>query len=176
MANPSRDIKYVLYLYVNNDFPELVDKYRQSVDSHNMMVSCNNFPDSGFDLYIPDDISTNLDGPLKVSMQVKTSMYKFGNTNEPTPCGYYMYPRSSIYKSPFRLANNVGIIDSGYRGYLGGVFDIVRKDNNSVYSKHSRLLQICSPTLEPFKVCMVFDEIHLGETERGTGGFGSTGV
>ena len=34
-----------------------------------------------------------------------------------------MYPRSSIYKTPLRLANNTGIIDSGYRGNLMGAFD-----------------------------------------------------
>ena len=28
-------------------------------------------------------------------------------------CGYYLYPRSSIYKYPLRMANSVGIIDSG---------------------------------------------------------------
>ena len=30
--------------------------------------------------------------------------------------GYYLYPCSSIVKTPFKVANTVGIIDSGYRG------------------------------------------------------------
>ena len=40
----------------------------------------------------------------------------------------------------------------------------------------SRMFQICSPTLEPFMVQIVNSEDKLGVTERGSGGFGSTGV
>jgi dUTPase len=40
----------------------------------------------------------------------------------------------------------------------------------------SRMFQICSPTLEPFMVQIVSSEEKLGVTERGSGGFGSTGV
>ena len=39
------------------------------------------------------------------------------------PTGYYSYPRSSISKTPLLLANNVGIIDSGYRGNIKVAFD-----------------------------------------------------
>jgi dUTPase len=38
------------------------------------------------------------------------------------------------------------------------------------------MFQICSPTLEPFLVRIVEHESELGITERGCGGFGSTGV
>ncbi len=38
-----------------------------------------------------------------------------------------------------------------------------------------RLLQICTPTLEPFKVVLVNDDSALSNTQRGEGGFGSTG-
>jgi dUTPase len=40
----------------------------------------------------------------------------------------------------------------------------------------SRMFQICSPTLEPFMVRIVDSEEDLGSTERGSGGFGSTGT
>jgi dUTPase len=40
----------------------------------------------------------------------------------------------------------------------------------------TRMFQICSPTLEPFLVEIVDSEEHLGSTERGNGGFGSTGL
>jgi dUTPase len=40
----------------------------------------------------------------------------------------------------------------------------------------SRMFQICSPTLEPFMVKIVDSEEKLGLTERGSGGFGSTGL
>jgi dUTPase len=40
----------------------------------------------------------------------------------------------------------------------------------------TRMFQICSPTLEPFLVEIVDTEEALGSTERGNGGFGSTGL
>ena len=41
-----------------------------------------------------------------------------------TPCGYYLYPRSSTgSKTPLRLSNSIGVIDSGYRGNLIACFD-----------------------------------------------------
>jgi dUTPase len=40
----------------------------------------------------------------------------------------------------------------------------------------SRMFQICSPTLEPFMIKIVDSEEKLGLTERGSGGFGSTGL
>jgi dUTPase len=43
-------------------------------------------------------------------------------------------------------------------------------------SPMTRMFQICSPTLEPFMVQIVNGEEKLGVTERGSGGFGSTGV
>ena len=93
------------------------------------------------------------------------------------PLGFYMYPRSSISKTHLRLANNVGIIDSGYRGNLGGFFDIHNLPaDKKPYEQYQRLVQICSNTLEPFKVILVDDIDKFGTTERGEGGFGSTGV
>ena len=41
--------------------------------------------------------------------------------------------------------------------------------------KNSRLVQICSPNLQPFLVSIVNNLTDLGTTERGSGGFGSTG-
>ena len=91
------------------------------------------------------------------------------------PLGYYLYPRSSIVKTGCRLANSVGIIDSGYRGNIGAYFDVIN-NNNSIIEKKSRFVQICHPTLEPFHVIIVQNESDLGTTRRGEGGFGSTGV
>ena len=91
-----------------------------------------------------------------------------------------MYARSSISKTDLRLANNVGIIDSGYRGNLIGMFDVLARDacpaDGAVrlISVH-RLLQICAPGLEPFWIEYTSDESDLGATARGSGGFGSTG-
>jgi dUTPase len=49
-------------------------------------------------------------------------------------------------------------------------FDVIKNDRVDVYQ---RLVQICAPDLKPFKVEIVDS---LDQTERGDGGFGSTGV
>ena len=74
------------------------------------------------------------------------------------------------------MANSVGVIDSGYRGNIIGAFD-----NNSInytfIDQYSRLLQLCAPNLGPIIVKIVESLGELSdETERGSGGFGSTGI
>jgi dUTPase len=74
------------------------------------------------------------------------------------------------------LANNVGIIDAGYRGHLIGMFDLIYPKDNNVINKFERHLQICAPGLIPIVVELVNSIEDLGEeTARGSGGFGSTG-
>jgi dUTP pyrophosphatase len=100
--------------------------------------------------------------------------------------GFYMYPRSSLSKTRLRLANSVGIIDSGYRGNLIGMFDVVNIENENIneinggdyFAKvNDRLVQICAPGLIPILVEIVENEYELGNetSERGSGGFGSSG-
>jgi dUTP pyrophosphatase len=75
-----------------------------------------------------------------------------------------------------RLANSVGIIDSGYRGELIAVFDYAEYYDISKYSvtKFTKLVQVCAPSLVPIYVEVV---TSLGDmTTRGEGGFGSTDV
>ena len=76
------------------------------------------------------------------------------------------------------LKNNVGIIDSGYRGNIKGVFDNIQGYDFMDFTIEfaSRLLQICPPNLEyPMKITIVNDILNLGLTNRGENGFGSTG-
>jgi dUTP pyrophosphatase len=91
--------------------------------------------------------------------------------------GYYLYARSSTgSKTPLRLANHVGIMDSGYRGDVMGVFDNRRNEAYEV-SAGQRLLQICPPDISyPTYVIIVNNLDDLGSTSRGAKGFGSSGV
>ena len=93
------------------------------------------------------------------------------------PQAYYLYPRSSIIKTPLRLSNSVGIIDRGYSGEIIAVVDNIdhHTSNSFTIRAMERYFQICHPTLAPFKVVMVNSKEELGQTERGNGGFGSTG-
>jgi len=92
-------------------------------------------------------------------------------TDEYLPVSYMLVPRSSISKTPLRMANSIGIIDAGYRGEIMAAVDNT-SDKDYMVVPGQRLFQIVHPTLYPFNVAVV-DE--LSETERGDGGFGSTG-
>ena len=158
-----------LFIHTTND--ELRSKYMNVVTEHNRQVKSQH-PNSGFDLFSPEDITTNKSS-VKLDTQIICSMVDDNKQD----CGFYLYPRSSVSKTNLRLANSVGIIDSGYRGHILAIFDILQIDNvSTTIEKHSRLLQICSGDLQPFFVILVDDVNLLGETVRGTGGFGSTGV
>lgn len=174
-------------------YDELVNMYEDKVEEHNQKVYGSQYPDSGFDLFIPFDYSEHEYGytdnrlspvTFRAPLGVKCSMSRFNAVyKKSSATGYYLYPRSSIVKTPFRLSNSVGIIDSGYRGEIMAVVDNIDAVNNDIktcINKYmppmSRMFQICSPTLEPFMIQIVDSEDKLGLTERGSGGFGSTGV
>lgn len=127
----------------------------------------------------PEDYFCNEAIVTKINFGIKCSAslaaWQMPNTFVHT--GYYMYPRSSLSKTKLRLANSVGIIDSGYRGNLIGAFDCKTQNEEYKVLKHDRLVQICAPDLRPIVVQIVDSEDELGEkTGRGGGGFGSTGV
>ena len=188
--------KYTLDLFImrhpnmtDEKYAELVKIYTEKTASHNKKVAESSYPDSGFDLLIPNDISSHEFGytdnrispvTFRTQLGVKCAM---SETTQQKATGYYLYPRSSIVKTPFRLANSVGIIDAGYRGEIMAVVDNIDAANNDMKTcieRHmppmSRVFQICAPSLEPFFVRIVEHESELGVTERGSGGFGSTGV
>ena len=82
-------------------------------------------------------------------------------------------PRSSIgSKTPFRLSNSVGLIDSGYRGELGVLYDNT-SDADSFIRKGDRIAQLLVMPSYRFKAKVVDT---LEDSDRGTGGFGSTGT
>jgi dUTP pyrophosphatase len=79
-----------------------------------------------------------------------------------------LLPRSSVYKKSQMLANSVGVIDSGYRGEI--MFKFTRSDSQySVGDRVGQIIILPYPQIE-------FEEVkELSATNRGTGGFGSTG-
>jgi dUTP pyrophosphatase len=162
-------LKNFAILKLATNTPELKTFYKEQIDKHNSGILTDEFPNAGFDLFVPNDIRVGGEFQTHMlSMDVKCEMRY---NDEPT--GYFMFPRSSISKTPLMLANHTGIIDAGYRGSLIGAF---RNVSNEVFhvEKHTRLLQVCHPSLCPILVELV-DENELSTTARGSGGFGSTG-
>jgi len=170
-----------LKIYVDNPDPELKQVYVNAALAHNQKLHCSEHIDAGFDLFSPYEESDFKSGDScirKLDFGIKCSARMIRANNQWSNTGYYMYPRSSLSKTKFRLANCVGIIDSGYRGNLIGMFDTLYSERESFnLTKHQRLLQICAPSLSPIYVEIVDTFEELGEkTERGSGGFGSTGI
>jgi dUTP pyrophosphatase len=161
---------YKLKIYIENC--SLKEKYLEHVNNHNQQVTTN-FPNAGFDLFTPNKILESSE-IFKLNTEIICAMFDSNNN----PVSYFLYPRSSISKTTYRLANSVGIIDSGYRGNIIGVFDNLSKLELSVnIEQYSRLLQICAPNLGPIIVEIVERLEELSEeTQRGSGGFGSTGL
>jgi dUTP pyrophosphatase len=164
----------ILKLAVNPNHLSLLNIYSNHVNQHNHAIMNDPFPNSGFDLFVPDQQGFPI--PFQnvfVDHKVKAEMLHCDTTTRTlSQSAYYLYPRSSISKTPLILSNHVGIIDQGYRGNLIGAFRSTSE--NFVLDSQVRLLQVCHPTLSPILVILVGDE-ELSTTERNVGGFGSTG-
>jgi len=165
-------------IFVDSDNVELKEKYYEASVSHNNKILSNpEHYDAGFDMYLPAYINLDNIQQIKVDYQIKCCAYIVKSSSYTRSTAFYTYGRSSISNTALRLANNQGIIDAGYRGNLMAKFDIVRGEYPKYHQKYSRLMQICAPNLMPIRVEIVEKLEDLGEqTERVTGGFGSTGI
>lgn len=122
--------------------------------------------DSGLDLFCPETVTIQPGETFKINLQINCeALSDSGNIS------YYLYPRSSIIKTPLRMSNCVGIIDAGYRGDIIACVDNI-KDYPYEIKQGDRLFQICAGDLSPFTYELVD---NLSNTRRGSGGFGSTG-
>ena len=83
-----------------------------------------------------------------------------------------MFPRSSISKTKQILSNHVGVIDSGYRGEILFRFKKLAWDNGEVYQEGDKVGQL---VIIPIPQIELVEVDELSSTERGEGGFGSTG-
>lgn len=104
--------------------------------------------------------------------------YGFGIALE-IPKGYVglIFPRSSIHKKDVVLSNCVGVIDSGYRGEIKAVFReaVINRSydrNPRIYDVGERIAQLI---IMPYPEIEFKEAEDLSDTERGKGGFGSSG-
>ena len=165
-----------LRIFVTNGDDNLKQKYINAINQHKTKIL--NDPkhiDAGFDLFVPQQQVCLMANCNKVDHKINCSASIVTRDGCPAyNTGYYMHPRSSIYKTPLRLANSTGIIDAGYRGNIMGQFD--SSVPQCVLEQYDRVLQICAPSLMPILAEIVDSAEELGEeTARGGGGFGSTG-
>jgi len=99
--------------------------------------------------------------------------YGFGIALE-IPRGYVglVFPRSSVRKYDLSLTNSVGVIDSGYRGEIQATFKKTNGLDSFKYNTGERGAQI---VILPYPQIKMVESTELSDTERGEGGFGSTG-
>ena len=83
-----------------------------------------------------------------------------------------VFPRSSIRNYDLIMSNSVGVIDSGYRGELQATFKKTNGLDSMKYKVGERGAQII---ILPYPQVKMVESDELSQTERGTGGFGSTG-
>ncbi len=83
-----------------------------------------------------------------------------------------VFPRSSVRDKDLIMSNSVGVIDSGYRGEIMVTFNMSDIEPFTIYDIGDRIAQLIIMPV-PLIEYMIVDE--LSETERGTGGHGSTG-
>ena len=135
-------------------------KAKQAYENHGHFHS----GDAGLDLYILEN-ETFLAG--------ETKLIKLGIACQPEDgFAYFLLPRSSISKTPLRLSNSIGLIDGGYRGEIMAAVDNIKNKSFTV-EPGQRLFQLVAIDGSPIHFELV-DE--LTETDRGEGGFGSTGT
>ena len=127
-----------MHLSILPETPEIIDIYENHSTYHE--------GDSGLDLFFPNEVNIGATETKLINLGIQCEAYP--SKNKEHNISYYLYPRSSISKTPLRMANSVGIIDAGYRGPI-----IVAVDNTSdepyCIEAGQRLFQICSPTLQP---------------------------
>ena len=90
------------------------------------------------------------------------------------PKGYVglLVPRSSIWKKSLMLTDSLGIIDSDFRGEIVAIMKATTDTVPAIYKQGERFCQL---VILKKPECTIKEVEELSKTERGEGGFGSTG-
>ena len=149
------------------------------------------------------DCGLDLTAVSKTFDEYGNVVYGFGLAFE-IPEGYagFIFPRSSNHKSELLLTNSVGIIDAGYRGevtarfasrtntsfpkklwhrlkyfFTGemGGYDMRTWCGFSEYANYNIGDRVAQMVILPYPKVEFVEVDELSDTERGTGGYGSTG-
>jgi dUTP pyrophosphatase len=93
------------------------------------------------------------------------------------PEGYVglIFPRSSVSKKDIMLSNCVGVIDSGYRGEIVFKFKMPKETFFASLKRYEIGDRVGQLIIMPYPTIEVEEATELTNTERGEGGFGSTG-
>lgn len=118
---------------------------------------------AGIDFYLPQPVRFEPNYSKKVPLGVAVEI----------PEGYVMLlvPRSSTWKTPLRMPNSVGVIDSDYRGEVCALL----QNTSNVTWEALACERLVQGVIVPVPSVQIKEVDELSETSRGVGGFGSTG-
>ncbi len=121
----------------------------------------------------PGDAGMDLTITREIENTTHSVSYGFGIAME-IPKNYVglVFPRSSVRNQDLILSNCVGVIDSGYRGEIQATFKKTNGLDSIKYKVGERGAQII---ILPYPKVSMIETDQLSDTERGEGGFGSTG-
>lgn len=150
-------------------FLELIDKMKVRIKKLNekaVIPTKAHATDAGFDLYCTSK---------EVNWEKRQLVCHTGLAFE-IPEGYVglLFPRSSVSNKPLMMANSVGVVDSCYRGEVTAKFNITdtRQSAFSHYQEGDRIAQMI---IIPYPEIEFEEADSFSESDRGTGGYGSTG-
>lgn len=150
-------------------FLELIDKMKVRIKKLNdnaVMPSKAHAADAGFDLYCTSK---------EIDWTKRQIVCHTGLAFE-IPEGYVglIFPRSSVSNKPLMMANSVGVVDSCYRGEVTTKFNITdtRQSAFAHYQEGDRIAQMI---IIPYPEIEFEETDSLSDSDRGTGGYGSTG-
>lgn len=137
----------------------------QKIDNTAVIPTYSNNTDAGLDLTFTSKKITELYVQYGTGLAIEI------------PEGYMglIFPRSSISKINMSLANSVGVVDASYRGEILLRFrrnTLRDKDINNEYQVGDRVGQLI---ILPYPKIKLIEVDNLTDTDRGDGGFGSTG-
>ena len=109
------------------------------------------------------------------SFEIRNNVYIYGTGLAiEIPKGYVglIFPRSSNFKQDLYLTNCVGVIDSGYRGEIKFMFKMGPINTGNIWQVGDRIGQLI---IMPYPSIELKEVDELSYSDRGEGGFGSTG-
>jgi dUTP pyrophosphatase len=135
------------------------------------LVITHNTENAGVDLYCAKTQTISSGNVTLLDLGVKAVLKENSGAGSQH---YWLAPRSSIWKSGVTMANSMGVIDRSYRGVLMGAVLPFRNEGVTI-DAGTRLFQILPPDMGTITQVYLHDMGLIDTTERGEGGFGSTG-
>ena len=138
------------------------DKIKVVLHDGGIMPTRAHADDAGLDLYTPEDFTINEHSYVKVDLQLSIAI--------PKDCVGRVCSKSGLMSRGITVMG--GEIDCGYTGSIS----VCLRNENDYYVRFERGNKVAQLIIEPVVICDIEQVESLEETERGDGGFGSTGV